>query len=60
MAVGPACESVRIARFRLSLCCIAGVTVNPRSLTLVDEPDLRSALGVAALSGVAVDLQRLF
>lgn len=28
--------------------------------TLVDEPDLRSALGVTALSGVAVDLQRLF
>jgi hypothetical protein len=28
--------------------------------TLVDEPDLRSALGVAALAGVAVDLQRLF
>jgi Uma2 family endonuclease len=28
--------------------------------TLVDEPDLRSALGVAALVEVAVDLQRLF
>jgi Uma2 family endonuclease len=28
--------------------------------TLVDEPDLRCALGVAALAGVAVDLQRLF
>ena len=28
--------------------------------TLVDEPDLRSAMGVSALPGVAVDLQRLF
>jgi Uma2 family endonuclease len=28
--------------------------------SLVDEPDLRADLGVAALDGVAVDLQRLF
>ena len=30
------------------------------SYTLVDEPDLGTALEVSALSGVAVDLHRLF
>jgi len=30
------------------------------SFTLVDEPDLRSALEISTLSGMAVDLQRLF
>jgi len=30
------------------------------SYTLVDEPDLGAALEISALSGVAVDLHRLF
>jgi hypothetical protein len=30
------------------------------SYTLVDEPDLDTALEVSALSGIAVDLNRLF
>jgi hypothetical protein len=32
----------------------------PADVLLVDEPDLGAALEVSALSGVAVELQRLF